>query len=308
MSVGAAINRSRSQSEQKQVYNPDLEYAQAGYAGELYGPNANIGSVGMTGGQYPTANKDAPGFKTGGIGYPGQYGQGSNSVPAGQGLTTTPGGGVPQGGYSQGVPVPGQPATPGAATPQTGGAFRYNGDPYAGGSSGARQVFGNVAFQGNQDTLSNPYGDYAGMLANPGYDQKTAQDIRTSSDTAARAPFDLARTQATRRAGITGDSASLGPLAAALAQGAGTAGGDAARAADFGIANESQRQKELALGVGNTNRQTALSNIQGMYGTEGGVLQALLSGRAGLAKLLQRGYNSGASTGGQVQGSANLAG
>jgi len=299
MSVSGTFSRNRQQQEEKLTRNPDLEWTQQGIANELYGPNATIGSWGMTGGQYPTAGKDRPGFGSQRFGNPwGLLGNknlpqtttsGGGSVPltgpvgAGTGVNAESGPGPGAGGYGL---AEGQ----GGAPP--GGGLRYYGDPYAGGSSGARQIFGNVGFSGYQDLLSNP------LLTNPGYDEATAQGIRTSSDVAARSPYERARFDIGRRAGLTGDTASIGPARAALAASEGATASDAARAADFGIANEKQRQLEAGLGL----KAGALSGISGLYGQEGGLMQALLAQRGNLASLVQRRYTHGAGTSGSITG------
>src|SRR6266487_4451322 len=91
MSVSGTFSRNRNQQEQKTTYNPDLEYAQQGIANELYGPNATIGSWGMSGGQYATPGKDRPGFGSGQ--YSNPWGQPRNQDLGRTG--TNPGGSVP---------------------------------------------------------------------------------------------------------------------------------------------------------------------------------------------------------------------
>src|SRR5512141_2505785 len=60
--MGMTMSRQRQHNVTSDVYNPDLEYTQQDIADQLHGPGAEIGSWGMSGGQYPTAGEDRPGY------------------------------------------------------------------------------------------------------------------------------------------------------------------------------------------------------------------------------------------------------
>jgi hypothetical protein len=63
--MGMTMSRQREHTVTEPVYNPDLEFTQQDIADQMHGRGAAIGSVGMSGGQFPTKGMDAPGYGTG---------------------------------------------------------------------------------------------------------------------------------------------------------------------------------------------------------------------------------------------------
>lgn len=322
--ISAAISRQRQQSETKNTYNPDLEYTQQGYADALFGRGAPTGSYGMTGGQYPTANKDAPGFGTGTYGYPGQYkypgyvttGHGDNAGQFIAGGNTGqpgagniyPGGGVPAGGAGGG----GYQFGPGGGGQGYGGYSAMGQQPGGGGyqfgsegATGDINATGAAAYGGYGQT----YGGYQGLgrqyaqMGRQGVTQAERANLMAASNEPIQAQLASSRDIVGNRIAQSGNTAGALSAQARLGAQAGQALSSADRQNQIAILQENQRRKEAGLAgqAGALGGQLGATQGQaGLYGTGTGYASNLLAGRARLASLQQRGYTQGAGTGGTV--------
>jgi hypothetical protein len=164
----------------------------------------------------------------------------------------------------------------------------------SGGAAGDTTATGAAAY-GGYNQLNRAYG----RLGSQGVTGQERANLMSASNEAIQSNANAYRDQIMNRAGASGNYAGTAGALARLGASSGQNLVNADRQNQIAIMQENQRRKEAGL----AGQAGVAQGQAGLYGTSAGYTSGLLAGRAGLAKLKQQDYTSGAGTGGTISGS-----